>query len=143
MQVQPHQGLKVMTSLPLCACQQQVYAGNLQFSKDSCIQVRNRRRVFTLAKDSYRREWFHFGCVPDSAESSADTAAEQAHLFQVCFGVNLGTRDFSKHSVFGKGGATHKVVDYSAVRQREPRCAVWHHTLALVRPDLWAHVGLG
>src|SRR5690606_12989659 len=89
----------------------------------------------------YRIALLHLCRMLHCTQTRRHAATEQAHMFGIRVGINLGKRNFSDSRVFAKGGATHIVIERLAV-VAEAGCTIWHHTLTLGSPDGHAEIGL-
>jgi len=75
-------------------------------------RTNNRRQAET--ENGHRSAFFHLGGIHDRAHAGGYVAAEQAHLFQRGFLVDLRQRNLRQNGVLGEGRATHVGVKLSS-----------------------------
>ena len=104
-------------------------------------RTNNRRQADTAeTENGHRSAFFHLGGIHDRAHAGGYAAAQQAHLFQRGFLVDLCQRNLRQNGVLGEGRATHVVIDWLSVLV-EAAGAVGHQPLALGFADFPAQVG--
>src|SRR6185437_11052199 len=102
--------------------------------------LHHRQADAAQAEHRNRRTRGHLRRIQHRADAGGDAAAEQAHLLQGCFGIDLGQRNLRQYRVFGERAGPH-VMQHRLALERESRRAVRHDALALGDANSLTEIG--